>query len=146
MAAKKVAAKRTAPKAAKKKPVPETAGWQEGPKTIYETVHEALSVIYGHPEGEHALNDALMARSMARWLLDTRLTKGLSQADVAKAMGTNQVAVSRFENSVVPDPTLSFLIGYARALGCEVDLTIEPPKAEEADFDVKPGDLRVEDV
>lgn len=53
------------------------------------------------------------------WLVNWRISRGLSQRDVAERMGTAQSWVSDIENGVCgpPVPTLQ---RYARAMGCRL--------------------------
>jgi transcriptional regulator with XRE-family HTH domain len=52
--------------------------------------------------------------------------QGISQAEVASAMGTTQSAVSDLERGAT-DPRLSTLQRYARAVGCVLHIGIRSP-------------------
>lgn len=58
---------------------------------------------------------------MLDMILDARKTAGLTQAEVAKRMGSSVPAVSRLENALLtggkPSPSLDTLHRYAKALG-----------------------------
>lgn len=54
-----------------------------------------------------------------------REARGLSLADVADLSGIDKAALSRLENGQQPNPTLSTLARYARALGKRLALTLE---------------------
>jgi transcriptional regulator with XRE-family HTH domain len=67
--------------------------------------------------------------------LKARSSAGMSQAEVAKKMGTTQSAVARFESGKGRhSPSLATLRRYARALGYRIDVRLvkekETPKRQ----------------
>jgi HTH-type transcriptional regulator/antitoxin HipB len=56
-------------------------------------------------------------------LKQARLQAGLTQADIANAIGTRKAAISRLENHV-QDVKLSIVEKYAKALGKHVEIRI----------------------
>lgn len=58
-------------------------------------------------------------------LVAARKAMGMSQADLARKMGTNQAAVSRFESGQT-DVHLSTLRRYAKAVGVVVGYEVRP--------------------
>lgn len=57
--------------------------------------------------------------------LKARTAAGISQAEVAKRMGTTQSAVARLESGRGKySPSLATLRKYAQALGCHLDLRL----------------------
>lgn len=56
-------------------------------------------------------------------LIQKRLTRGLSQGDLAKKIGTKQSAISRFESGTY-NPTLSFLNKVADALDVKMKIAV----------------------
>jgi transcriptional regulator with XRE-family HTH domain len=60
-----------------------------------------------------------------RALVSLRQTEGLSQADVARLMGTSQPAVARLESGT-GDVRLSTLARYAEALGHDLAWDLQP--------------------
>ncbi len=57
--------------------------------------------------------------------LKARAAAGLSQAEVAKRMGTTQSAIARLESGHGKhSPSLATLRKYAQALGCRIDLRL----------------------
>lgn len=56
-------------------------------------------------------------------LIERRLKKGLSQADLAKRAGTKQSAISRFESGSY-NPTINFLYKIADALDTKLKITV----------------------
>jgi transcriptional regulator with XRE-family HTH domain len=63
-------------------------------------------------------------------LIKARLRAGLSQAEVAKRMGTKPPAVSRIESSDVKhSPSVHTLKKYAAAVGCRLEVKLKPARA-----------------
>ena len=56
-------------------------------------------------------------------LIKKRLIRGLSQAELAKRIGTKQSAISRFESGTY-NPTLDFLQKIANCLDSELKISI----------------------
>lgn len=79
----------------------------------------AFRATFEDARSRHEIVDALVAR---RHLL------GLTQADVADAMGVGQPTVSGFENEG-SDPRLSTLQRYARAVGASLTIQVRPDDA-----------------
>jgi transcriptional regulator with XRE-family HTH domain len=64
--------------------------------------------------------------NLANDVLDFRVEKGWTQAELAKAVGTNQANISRLE-SALANPTFRFLKKLARALDAELDVRLRRP-------------------
>jgi DNA-binding XRE family transcriptional regulator len=62
-------------------------------------------------------------------LLARRRELGLTQADVADAMGVTQATVSEFESADV-DPRLATIVRYARAVHCTLEISLSPTDIE----------------
>jgi len=78
----------------------------------------AFAAAYADLETEFAL---------LRQLLLARQRTGLSQAEVAKKMGTKAPAVTRLETSLSESrhsPTIATLKKYAKAVGCKLDIRL----------------------
>lgn len=56
-------------------------------------------------------------------LIEKRLQKNLSQAELAKKIGTKQSAISRFESGTY-NPTLAFLYKVADGLNVRLKVTV----------------------
>ncbi len=56
-------------------------------------------------------------------LIRTRNQKNMSQAELAKKMGTKQSAISRFESGTY-HPTMVFFYRLANALGAKLKVTV----------------------
>ncbi|WP_035241694.1 helix-turn-helix domain-containing protein [Desulfobacter vibrioformis] len=60
-------------------------------------------------------------------LIEMRMSKGLTQAEIAKKMGTNKSNISRLEcGENVSFPTLATISKYANALGYKVNVEFKP--------------------
>lgn len=59
-------------------------------------------------------------------LLEARARAGLTQEEVAKSIGMTKGAVSRLEAAGKHPPSVATLKSYARALGCEVEIRLQP--------------------
>jgi len=65
--------------------------------------------------------------TLLREILKARQKKGLSQAEVAKRMGTKSPAVTRFESSLTSgkhSPSISTVKKYAKALDCRLEIRL----------------------
>ena len=85
------------------------ARWREDPE--YRDAYEAL-------EDEFALAQAL---------IEARADGNLSQAEIARRMGTSQPAVARLEGGR-GNPSLATLRRYAEATGTRLKITFERPR------------------
>ena len=60
-------------------------------------------------------------------LIRLRKSKGLTQAEIAKIMGTNKSNISRLEcGEKISYPTLATIAKYAGALGYKINLDFKP--------------------
>lgn len=63
--------------------------------------------------------------SLLREMLKARNDAGLSQAEVAKKMGTKAPAITRLESSLMSgrhSPSIATLKKYAEAVGCQLEI------------------------
>ena len=88
-------------------------------KGTFVTEEDVLASEAASPELARAVADAEYRLELARRLANTRRRRGLSQAEVARRMGTTQSAVSDLEGGA-HDPYLSTLQRYARAVAARV--------------------------
>ena len=63
--------------------------------------------------------------ALIRAMLDARTKQGLSQADIAKQMGTKQAVISRIETGKA-NPSLNFLKRLAEVLNLNLKITFTP--------------------
>ncbi len=98
-----------------------------------ELKHTALQ----KPEVQAAYEALGTEFALLRQMVQARQDAGLSQAQVAKRMGTKPPAVARLESSLSSgkhSPSLTTLRKYAEAVGCHVEIRLvrtqsEPHKA-----------------
>ncbi|HOI16213.1 MAG TPA: helix-turn-helix transcriptional regulator [Geobacteraceae bacterium] len=84
------------------------------------------------PEFKAAYNEMEMEFTLLRELLLARQKAGLTQAEVAKKMGTKPPAVTRLETALSDQrhsPTIATLKKYAQAVGCTLEIHLVPTKA-----------------
>ena len=65
--------------------------------------------------------------SLLRELLNARQKAGVSQAEIAKLMGTKAPAITRLESSLGSgkhSPSIATLKKYANALGCHLEIKL----------------------
>lgn len=65
--------------------------------------------------------------SLLRELLNARQKAGVSQAEIAKLMGTKAPAITRLESSLSSgkhSPSIATLKKYANALGCHLEIKL----------------------
>jgi DNA-binding XRE family transcriptional regulator len=77
------------------------------------------------PEFKAAYDEMGTEYVLLRELLQARKRTGLTQADVAKKMGTKPPAVTRLETALSGNrqsPTLATLKKYAHAVGCKLEV------------------------
>lgn len=60
---------------------------------------------------------------LIRAVLDARLKRGVTQAEIARRAGTTQSAIARFESGA-SNPTLSFLTKVAAAVGAKIEVRV----------------------
>lgn len=75
----------------------------------------------GFKEGYDALDEEF---ALASQLIEARSRAGLTQAELAKRMGTSQSTVARLESGAAK-PSLSTLKRFAQATGARVRITLE---------------------
>jgi transcriptional regulator with XRE-family HTH domain len=76
----------------------------------------------GFKEGYDALEEEF---SLASMLIEARTRAQLSQAELAKRMGTSQSTIARLESGAAK-PSLSTLERFAKATGTSVRVSLEP--------------------
>lgn len=78
-----------------------------------------------NPEFVEGFERGRQAFMLGAMLLAAREQAGLTQAEVARRLGTHKSAISRMENHA-EDIRLSTLQRYAEAVGCFLDLRLRP--------------------
>ncbi len=59
--------------------------------------------------------------SLVRAIINARLSKGITQKEIAKRMGTKQSSIARFESGKY-NPTLAFVQKLANAVGTKIKI------------------------
>ena len=78
-------------------------------------------------ESQDEYNDLGPIYDLRKKLIRMRTSKGLSQAEIAKIMGTNKSNISRLEcGDKISYPNLATISKYASALGHKVNFEFEP--------------------
>ena len=89
----------------------------------FHTHQQLLKQYLRDPEFKRAYDELGPEFEVKRLMIEKRLKKGLTQAKLAKKLGTKQSAVSRFEAGRY-NPSLQFLYKMARALDAELIVTV----------------------
>lgn len=94
-------------------------------KAKYTTLGKLEKKLLRDPGVKRAYEDLEPEYQIARQVIEARLSRNLSQLELAKKLGTGQAAISRLENMTVK-PSVSFLERLARALDVQISLNIHP--------------------
>ena len=86
----------------------------------YTSVSEAISDIAPDDSFRTELDEQIASRRLIKHLLAMRAVKGLSQKDVAEAVGCSQSCISKLESAKDNDVSLGNLKAYAEAVGCDL--------------------------
>jgi transcriptional regulator with XRE-family HTH domain len=93
--------------------------------TKFQTVAEAAAHLAEDPAVEKRVAKEIGRNAVVSALLEVRITKGVSQEEVAKAMGRDASTVSRIESGNDRQLKLSDIIGYANALNLQVGIRLD---------------------
>jgi predicted XRE-type DNA-binding protein len=108
--------------------------WCGVPKTEHRPVlhdHEAFLDRARRRKGfTEAYEELESEYRLLRELLTARARAGLTQEQVAASMGTTKSAVSRLEGGGTHSLSVSTLMQYAEAVGCELDIRLVPIACE----------------
>jgi len=91
-------------------------------KTEYIPFSELKRGMLRDPKVKQAYDDLQLKYDIICAVLDARAKKGLTQAELAKRVGTTQSAIARFESGA-GNPTLSFVQKITRALDTEIKIS-----------------------
>lgn len=82
---------------------------------------EYEKILMKKPGFKEAMEETRLEYEIARALIQARIEKGLTQAEIAKKMHTKQSVISRVENAKTV-PSLSFLKRLAKVLGASLQV------------------------
>ena len=88
---------------------------------------ELKAKVLANPETLEAYRGMETEYELLRQMLKARAKAGLSQSQVASKMGTKAPAVTRLESALTSgshSPTLATIQRYARAVGCELKVSL----------------------
>jgi ribosome-binding protein aMBF1 (putative translation factor) len=80
----------------------------------------------GKPEMMAMLEEELVNAELSRLVYDLRTGAKLTQAQLAKRVGTTQSVISRMEDADYEGHSLAMLRRIARAVGCVVEVRVYP--------------------
>lgn len=105
---------------------------------IEEKVKKHLDKIFEIDGGWDAMLDIVHRRGIQRQLRETRIVKGLTQADVAARMDISQPTLAEMENARYPDYRLSTLRRWSMALETRVEYRLLENIVEEEEESDEP--------
>ena len=80
-----------------------------------------------NPDVKKEYDTLIPIYDLRKKLIRLRQSKGITQSEIAKIMGTNKSNISRLEcGDKISYPTLATISKYASALGYKVSLEFEP--------------------
>ena len=82
--------------------------------------------IRGNPEAEASMEEYYADAEVSRLVYDMREAAGMSQAQLARAVGTSQSSISRLEDADYDGHSLGMLRRIAKATGHVVELSARP--------------------
>lgn len=92
---------------------------------------EVLTSLYAmmgdDPEAWAELEEARLASRVAQLIYDARTNAGLTQAELARLVGTAQSVIARLEDADYTGHSLSMLRRVAGALGLQVSIELKAP-------------------
>ena len=78
-----------------------------------------------NPKIKQAYDELEPEFKLISMMIEKRIKENLTQAELAKKLGTKQSAISRFESGTY-NPSLAFLRKLAKGLGAELKISITP--------------------
>jgi ribosome-binding protein aMBF1 (putative translation factor) len=85
-----------------------------------------------NPKFREGFEEEVEKLSIGERLLKLRLSAGLTQAEVAKRVGTTASAISRYENAEYDRYEIKTLRKIVEACGGKLQIRVEPQNTEEA--------------
>ncbi len=85
------------------------------------TWEEVRKELLSDPETKREYDKLAPRYAVISELIAARIEKGMTQAEIAKKIGTKQSAIARLEGGNV-NPSLDFLEKIAKVLGCKLTI------------------------
>ncbi len=82
------------------------------------------------PERRERIAEARTNAEIAQMVYDARNLAGLTQKQLADLVGTGQSTIARLEDSDYDGHSLSLLQRVAKALGCQIQLSMVPDESK----------------
>ena len=96
----------------------------------FSTHREVLARLHGNdPDILRMIEEERVNGDIAQAVYDARKAAGLTQAALAKLVGTGQPAIARLEDSDYAGHSVRMLQRIADALGCRLEVRLSKPKA-----------------
>jgi DNA-binding XRE family transcriptional regulator len=107
------------------------------PRKRKKTTTDAIAIIHrrfyaGRPERIAALEEARANAEVARKIYEIRIKAGLTQAALAKRIGTSASAISRLESADYEGHSLAMLNRIAAALDRRIEIRFLPRRGKRA--------------
>lgn len=107
------------------------------PRKRKKTTTDAIAIIHrrfyaGRPERIAALEEARANAEVARKIYEIRIKAGLTQAALAKMIGTSASAISRLESADYEGHSLAMLNRIATALDRRIEIRFLPRRGKRA--------------
>src|SRR5689334_20471202 len=93
--------------------------------TRFQDAAEAAAQLAGDPKVAEQVRDEMGQSELVAQLVELRLSKEITQQQVAKAMGRDASTVSRIESDSDRQLQWNDIVGYANALGLQVNLLFD---------------------
>jgi transcriptional regulator with XRE-family HTH domain len=94
-----------------------------GEKMSNNLINDELNDLFSDVKNDPEFQEALVELEPGYQIADHRLSKGLTQSELAALAGTSQSSIARLENGSSP-PSISFLRRVAKALDTTVEVKI----------------------
>jgi len=93
-------------------------------KEQFTSVSDLVNNISGDQEFNSQFQERINARRIIKSLVALRVSKGISQVDIAKEIGCGQSRVSKLENSFDDDLRIGDMRAYLKAMDCGADVLL----------------------
>ncbi len=92
-------------------------------KEDFVSFDEVKRQMFARPGFKEAYDALAPKYTLINAMLDARIKKGMTQAEIARRAGTTQSAIARFESGRT-NPTLDFAARLSRAVGATLEIRL----------------------